>query len=203
MDFIEIDKLKDVEDRRVDVVNDYSLRKRLVAYANALSKEKRLSSEFEIQLRSVKQSINECYNELYKMCKEDLREVEECYKIGAYKATMILAGSILEAFLIDWLSEKDGINYFEQPYRYTKVIKGTEKLVEDDRLCNYIDRIAEIEKPKWMEEKEKAHEIRKSRNLVHAKLCLKEDIDISQDTCKLLIDYLQEIIDSRLKVVGE
>lgn len=200
---MEIDKLKDIEDRRVDIINDYSLRKRLIAYANALSEEKRLSSEFEIQLRSVKQSINECYNELYKMCKEDLREVEECYKIGAYKATMILAGSVLEAFLIDWLSEKDGINYFVQPYKYTKVVKGKEELVKDDRLCNYIDRIAEIEKPKWMEEKEKAHEIRKSRNLVHAKLCLKEDIDISQDTCKLLIDYLQEIIDSRLQAVEE
>ena len=35
---------------------------------------------------------------------------------GNRKAAIILAGSILEAVLIDWLSEIKGINYFEKEY---------------------------------------------------------------------------------------
>ena len=35
----------------------------------------------------------------------DLKELNVCFKNGAYKATLMLAGSILEAVLIDWLSE--------------------------------------------------------------------------------------------------
>ena len=35
---------------------------------------------------------------------------------GKRKAAIILAGSILEAVLIDWLSEIKGINYFEKEY---------------------------------------------------------------------------------------
>ena len=42
-------------------------------------------------------------------------------------------------------------------------------------LVDYINEIKYIERPHWMEEASKAHEIRKKRNLVHAKLCIKSD----------------------------
>lgn len=48
--------------------------------------------------------------------KEDIKELDACFASGAYKATLILTGSVLEAFLLDWLSEIDGKNYFEEPY---------------------------------------------------------------------------------------
>ena len=38
-----------------------------------------------------------------------LKELNICFKNKAYKAALILAGSILEAVLIDWLSEKRGL----------------------------------------------------------------------------------------------
>lgn len=47
-----------------------------------------------------------------------------------------------------------------------------------------------------------SHEIRKKRNLVHATLCLKEDFEINEETCKLVIGYLNYIIDSRLKAIA-
>lgn len=108
--------------------------------------------------------------------KEDIQELDICYASGAYKATLILSGSILEAFLLDWLSEIDGRNYFEEPYKI-KVRKedGTYRWEKKEQLNVYIEQIKELEKPDWMEPSEKAHFIRESRNSVHAKVCLKKE----------------------------
>ena len=123
--------------------------------------------------------------QLEKLIFEDLKELNACYSIKAYKATLILAGSILEAVLIDWLSEIDGKNYFEE---------------EEDigTLNKYIKRIQKLKPPVWMEkEGEKAHIIRQERNLVHAKLCLKSEYKINDETCKMVIGYLEDILKSR------
>ena len=66
-------------------------------------------------------------------------------------------------------------------------------------LADYINEIRKIKKPAWMQEAEEAHQIREKRNLVHAKLCLKEDAEINDDMCKKVIGYLCDIIKSRLK----
>ena len=42
---------------------------------------------------------------LHKFLIKDFAELNTCYRSKAYKATMILCGSILEAVLLDWLSE--------------------------------------------------------------------------------------------------
>ena len=42
-----------------------------------------------------------------------------------------------------------------------------------------------------------ANSIKDKRNLVHAKLCLKDDIQINDETCKEVISYLEEIIRTR------
>lgn len=124
---------------------------------------------------------------------DDLRELNACFTGKAYKATLILAGSILEAVLIDWLSEIHHKNYFEQDYMVTDRRTGRSKRAE---LIDYINAIKKIERPKWMEEASKAHEIRQKRNLVHAKLCLKFD-DINEEMCKQVIDYLKDVLKTR------
>ena len=123
---------------------------------------------------------------------EDLRELNICYKNKAYKATLILAGSILEAVLIDWLSEIKGIDFFKITYK-VKDDKGKEKSAD---LSDYINEIKYIERPHWMEEADKAHIIRKKRNLVHAKLCMKSD-EINEEVCKKVIGYLKEVLKTR------
>lgn len=124
---------------------------------------------------------------------EDLKELKTCYNNHAYKATLILAGSILEAFVIDWLSELHGKDYFYENY---VIASKPNKRAE---LVDYINAIADIKKPDWMEEASKAHIIRKQRNKVHAKLCMKTGQDINDETCKMVIDYLIEIISTRYK----
>ena len=58
-------------------------------------------------------------NQLQEMLHDDWKELNDCFRVGAYKATLILAGSILEAVLIDWLSEIKGPDYFTEDYMVT------------------------------------------------------------------------------------
>lgn len=124
---------------------------------------------------------------------DDLNELNICFKGKAYKATLILAGSILEAVLIDWLSEIHHKDYFNEDYMITDRRTGREKRAD---LVDYINEIKYIERPHWMEEATKAHEIRKKRNLVHAKLCINSD-EINETVCRQVIDYLRDVLKTR------
>ena len=140
------------------------------------------------------------------LIEKDVSELNACYKAKAYKATLIMAGSILEALLIDWLSEIDQKDYFSEDYRVKKWDKNNKRYVVDNEgnpvyikaeLNDYIRIIKCLKHPEWMEESRKAHEIRKNRNCVHAKLCLKEGIQITEELCKKVIQYLNDVIESR------
>ena len=63
-------------------------------------------------------------------------------------------------------------------------------------LSDYINEIKVLAKPKWMKADE-AHQIREKRNLVHAKLCMSESKGINEDTCREVILYLKEVIETR------
>ena len=148
-------------------------------------------------------------NLVKRQIEEDINELSICFSNKAYKSTLILAGSIMEAVLIDWLSEIRGINYFDETLRkrkYDKINKcyetdenGQYIYLDDTRadLADYIDEIRDIKRPEWMEEASEAHKIREKRNLVHAKLCLKKSAEINEETCNNVITYLKRIIESR------
>ena len=63
-------------------------------------------------------------------------------------------------------------------------------------LIDYINEIKYIERPHWIDEANKAHEIRKKRNLVHAKLGINSD-ETNEETCRMVIDYLRDVIKTR------
>lgn len=134
--------------------------------------------------------------QLENFIKNDIKELNICFKNKAYKATLALAGSILEAFLIDWLSEIHGKDYSKVDYEVWDIHKNAPKRAE---LVDYINAIKEIKKPKWMKEARKSHDIRKKRNLIHAKLCLKSD-EINEKVCEQVIDYLKDIFKTRRRV---
>ena len=120
---------------------------------------------------------------------EDLNELNICFRYKAYKAALILAGSILEAVLIDWLSEIDGKNYFEETYYSRKDGK-------EGTLAIYIRDVKYIKRPNWMEEADKAYAIKDNRNKVHAKLCIKAN-DINEDLCRQVVGYLEDVLKTR------
>lgn len=136
------------------------------------------------------------YNEnAKKVILRDMKELRECFNRGTYKAAIIMAGSILEAFLIDWLSEINDTNYFEEDYLiYDKYRKSYRRA----DLKDYISTIEDLKKPNWFDAAKKATEIRKKRNLVHAKLYINDD-DISRETCTEVISYLEYVINTRWK----
>lgn len=174
-------------------IRDYKQIKRLYAYVDGLSKMGMLSSESKDMVNVLKIAISKYNEQLMGFIANDLDEIRKCLDAKAYKAALILAGSVLEAFLIDWLSEIDGKDYFSQPY----IIIENDKQYKARGLSDYIEAINEIEKPDWMETSEKAHYIRKKRNLVHANLCLKNSEEINEETCRKVIEYLEYIIDTR------
>ena len=120
----------------------------------------------------------------------DINELKICYENGAYKAATILAGSILEAILIDWVSEIYRRNYFDEPF----IVERNGQKYEA-RLADYISQIKFIKQPEWLREADEAHHIRKMRNAVHAKVSISSVID--KDECNKVIKYLQDVLMSR------
>lgn len=120
----------------------------------------------------------------------DLEEVNSCFRVKAYKATVVLVGSILETYLTDWLGEIHKKDYFK--YRY-KLPDGRFADLKD-----IIDAIGDLKYPDWMQECENAHEIRNMRNTIHSSYLLKRELVLDETVCKKMIDYLKEIVEARL-----
>lgn len=170
--------------------------KRLLTYQKAFAKneyqkKEKIEDILNIEIANKIKAFSE--DNLRTFLTSDLQELNNCFRAKAYKATLILAGSILEAVLIDWLSDIHGVNYFDEEYYVTDRRTGRQKRAD---LIDYINEIKEIERPNWMEEATKAHEIRKKRNLVHAKLCISSD-EINETVCRQVIDYLRDVLKTR------
>lgn len=120
-----------------------------------------------------------------------LVEINDAIKNGLYYSATIVIGSVLEAFLIDWLSEIDGKDYFKEPYLLP------EKNNKRADLKDYID-IIQKKRPDWIDGAKKATFIRTKRNTVHAKLYIEEK-EISEKTCMELLNDLNAIIHNRWK----
>lgn len=138
-----------------------------------------ISKIFTIKIEVLKELIN-----------NDLDEVNVCFKNGAYKSAIILCGSILEAVLLDWLSE------YENTDEVSDI--GVEKNGRDMGLAKIIARLREIIKPEWYESK-KAHEIRETRNMVHPKECIRNNKKVTVEECERIIEDLKEILESKEK----
>ena len=119
---------------------------------------------------------------------DDLNEVEICFDKKAYKAAIILCGSILEAVLLDWLSE------YENTEDILDVAKGEDG--RDLELSKIIYKLKELVRPYWYESS-KAHEIRKTRNMVHPKECIKNNTKVTLEECKKIMNDLNDIIESK------
>lgn len=125
----------------------------------------------------------------YELIRNDYNEILQCYKIGAYKAATVLAGSVLEALLIDWHSFLDKKNYFNEKYK-----SKTKKYKDRPNLEDYINDL-KVKKPDWNFEG-KCHTIQHKRNLIHARLYISND-EINARTCWEIIKDLDKIIKSR------
>lgn len=125
---------------------------------------------------------------LKELINDDLNEVDVCFKNGAYKSAIILCGSILEAVLLDWLSE------YENTTDISNLAIGEDG--RDLELSKIIYKLKNIIKPYWYEAN-KAHEIRKTRNMVHPKECIKNNKKVTKIECEKIINDLMDILESK------
>lgn len=215
MEYIQTFRLKYYKPKDIA---DYSRANRLMAYMLRLQGKEKSTEKNDKPSDSVENILEEEWSQNIRVCKtevmqefleSDINELNTCFRGKAYKATLILAGSILEAILIDWLTEIKGTNFFDEPYIIRKEQwDKRNNCVKRDRygnimyynkeagLADYIDEIKELARPAWMKSRE-AHEIRKKRNLVHAKLCMNDSTEINEQTCREVIQYLKEVIETR------
>lgn len=124
--------------------------------------------------------------------KKFLVEIDNDIGAGAFYSATILMGSVLEAFLLDWLGEIDGKDYFREPLR----VVNKDGHEQNASFKDYI-RLMKEKCPRWTKGLEtKADEIRTKRNRVHSKLYIEEG-EISHDKCYEVLQDLKAIIKNR------
>ena len=143
---------------------------------------KPLQNELLFELHSKLQTTkNIQVRELFEL---DLHEIERCYKAGAYKASLVLCGSLLEALVLDWLSEIDQHNYFEDT-DITNLESLINKLRSAERLSQH--------------EAHLAHDIRKKRNLIHPKNYIVNS-PLEKSVCESVMNDLKPLVAKRYEV---
>ncbi|WP_305972611.1 MULTISPECIES: restriction endonuclease subunit S [unclassified Mameliella] len=108
---------------------------------------------------------------------EDIKEITSCRAAGALKACMVLAGSVLEAILLEWVAELDG--------------KEVNKL----RSAKLADLIDDLHTRGYLVEptNNHAHAIRGHRNIVHPTRMLKNE-KLTEPVVDEALDMLKGII---------
>ncbi len=120
---------------------------------------------------------------LDKLIKKDLIELERCIDNKIYKSCLVLCGSVLEAVLLDWLSEIEHKDYYSDL---------------DDRieLREIIKRLS-IYRCLDNDTTAKAHFIRKQRNLIHPKVYFSFQSQVDFQLCKEMIESLKSVLRKR------
>ncbi len=114
-----------------------------------------------------------------KLIKDDLKELKVCIDKGLYKSSMVICGSILEAIILDWLSETEKHDYYrdDAEISLSKAITLLKKLGELD-----------------YEAADAAHNIRTMRNLIHPRNYFQNQGKVTKKECMKLLTQLKQII---------
>lgn len=132
------------------------------------------------ELRSLKNKI------IQQVISDDLIDLKKCIDHKLYKSFIILAGSVLEAFLLDWISESEGKNYFDPETKTPVLYKIIWVKLKDLLGDGTNEEILQM-----------ADNIRKKRNLVHPKEYFNSNIKLDDGMCLSIIDDLKKIIKER------
>lgn len=106
-------------------------------------------------------------------------EIMRCVNAEAYKASLILCGSVLEALIIDWLSEVEEVDHLSS----TKSLQLYQAI---ERLSDHLEEC-----------RPKAHKIRERRNLVHPRRMLQETSLVDEKICREVLDDLRDVLSKR------
>ncbi len=147
--------------------------------------DKPIQREFIIEelevLRMFKKDVIE------KVIQGDLKELNTCIDKKLYKSFLILSGSVLEAFLLDWMSEVEKKDYFSPD-------------TEDFTLGKLLWKLKKVHTQIFDEDLiRRADKIREKRNFVHPKEYFNTTEKLNDDMCYEVIDDLKVIINKRMQ----
>jgi hypothetical protein len=140
--------------------------------------EKKLFQEFKQSLQGQKKKVFET------IILKDMNELKQAKKNKMFKAFYALAGSILEAFLLEWYSEKENKDCSNLDLKLNKLINEIFQESHLSSLCN------------------DAHYIREKRNTIHPKRALQDKEMPTEADCEKVIAILSEIFKARSWVLN-
>lgn len=111
----------------------------------------------------------------------DLRELKIGLHHGLHKAFVVLAGSVAEAILLDWLSDATGKNYFsKRDYGLGLAMKRLQELGE---LSD--EQVAQLSV------------LQKARNLIHPGRVLTDSAVVDRQLCAASLESLRMLVSAR------
>lgn len=114
-----------------------------------------------------------------KLIKDDLKELKVCIDKGLYKSSMVICGSILEAIILDWLSETEKHDYYRDDNEIS-LSKG----------ITLLKKLGELD----YESANAAHNIRVMRNLIHPRNYFQNQGKVTKRECMKLLEQLKQVI---------
>ena len=116
-----------------------------------------------------------------RIIKDDLKELKVCIDKGLYKASMVICGSVLEAVILDWLSEIEKHDYYQDAHELSL-----------SKALSLLHGLGELDKDLLND----AHNIRKMRNLIHPKNYLQNQGKVTKRECMKLLAALKAVINA-------
>lgn len=114
-----------------------------------------------------------------KLIKDDLKELKVCIDKGLYKSSMVICGSILEAIMLDWLSETEKHDYYRDDAE-----------ISLSKAITLLKRLGELD----YDSANAAHNIREMRNLIHPRNYFQNQGKVTKRECMKLLEQLKSVI---------
>lgn len=128
---------------------------------------------------------------------QDIRDIENCISVGAWKPAVIMSGSVLEAILSDWLGQinQDEIEKaYQEVYPQKKVKEITDFTLEE--LIDVAERIGLIHGYHATI----SDGIRNFRNLIHPCLALRQQIKPNNAIAEIGKQIIFALLQDRRKI---
>lgn len=114
-----------------------------------------------------------------RLIKEDLKELKVCIDKGLYKSSMVICGSVLEAVILDWLSETEKHDYY-----------ASDEQISLSKAITLLKNLGELDD----ETVKAAHNIRTMRNLIHPRNYFQNQGKVTNRECKKLLAQLKVVV---------
>lgn len=148
--------------------------------------------------RTIKALLSSIENDEIRECiYNDIRDIETCISISAWKPAVVLAGSVLEAILSDWL-EQESSDDVKSAYQQLYPGKNLKKI--EDFWLEELIAVAEHMGLIHGYHKTISDGIRNFRNLIHPNISIRKQITPNKSIAEIGRQIIFAILQERRKI---